>query len=70
VVTGPFFLATKIEAFYNRGKGDFMVSHDMEDMVTLLDGRPELAEEVRTTPGKEKIHLSNFQGFPAKQGFP
>ena len=45
VVTGPFFLATKIEAFYSRGKGDFIASHDMEDIVTLLDGRPELAKK-------------------------
>jgi hypothetical protein len=49
VVTGPYFLATKIEAFYSRGKGDFIASHDMEDIVTLLDGRPR--SRLRTASG-------------------
>jgi hypothetical protein len=70
VVTGPFFLATKIEAFYNRGKGDFMSSHDMEDMVTLLDGRPELAEEVRISPGEAKDFISRtFREFLRNRDF-
>lgn len=59
VVTGPYFLATKIEAFYSRGRGDFMSSHDMEDIVTLLDGRPEITEEVRVAPEELKIFLSH-----------
>lgn len=50
VVTGPYFLATKIEAFYSRGKGDFRASHDMEDIISLLDGRPELGEDVMKAP--------------------
>lgn len=39
-------LATKIEAFYDRGNGDFGASHDIEDIVNLIDGRPELTNEV------------------------
>ena len=30
VVTGPYFLATKIDAFHNRGNGDFIASHDID----------------------------------------
>jgi len=37
MVTAPFFLATKLEAFYGRGNGDYMVSHDLEDMIAVLD---------------------------------
>jgi len=70
VVTGPFFLATKIDAFYGRGKGDFMASHDMEDIVTLLDGRPELADEVRSAPAEVKAFLSkSFRDFLLKRDF-
>ena len=29
IVTGPFFIATKLEAFRGRGKGDFLESHDL-----------------------------------------
>lgn len=42
----PVFLATKLEAFYDRGENDYGLSHDMEDIVTVIDGRPEIVEEV------------------------
>jgi hypothetical protein len=70
VVTGPYFLATKIEAFYSRGRGDFMASHDMEDIVTLLDGRPEIADEVRAAPEEVKFFLfKSFSDFLMKRDF-
>lgn len=70
VVTGPYFLATKTEAFYSRGKGDFMASHDMEDIVTLLDGRPEIVAEVSAAPEAVKVFLSrSFRDFLLKRDF-
>ena len=48
VVTAPYFLATKIEAFLGRGKGDFAVSHDLEDLIFLIDGRSTILQEVQT----------------------
>ena len=47
VVSAPFFLATKLEAFAGRGVGDYRASHDIEDVIALLDGRPELPEEAQ-----------------------
>ena len=46
LITSPYFLATKIEAFHGRGNGDYRASHDMEDIITIVDGRPELHEEI------------------------
>jgi hypothetical protein len=46
VVTPAFFLATKLEAFRGWGGGDVFTSHDLEDIVTVMDGRPEIVEEV------------------------
>lgn len=46
VVTAPYFLATKLEAFAGRGGDDYLASPDLEDIVTLVDGRAELAGEV------------------------
>lgn len=46
LISPPLLLATKIEAFYDRGAGDFGASHDIEDIVNLIDGRPELPDEV------------------------
>jgi hypothetical protein len=41
-----YMLAMKLEAFKGRGKGDFLGSRDFGDIVTLIDGRPELLDEV------------------------
>ena len=46
VLTSPLFLATKMEAFLDRGQGDFLASHDLEDIITVVDGRPELTDEL------------------------
>jgi predicted nucleotidyltransferase len=46
LVSPPLFIATKLEAFHGRGNGDYGASHDMEDIVTVVDGRPELATEI------------------------
>jgi predicted nucleotidyltransferase len=46
LVTAPHFLATKLEAFRDRGNGDFLMSKDMEDIVAVVDGRPQLPDEV------------------------
>lgn len=46
VVDSPYFLATKLEAFYDLGGGDYSASHDIEDIINVVDGRPELGREV------------------------
>ncbi len=46
VVTPPLFLATKFEAFKDRGGDDYYGSKDLEDIVTLMDGRAKIVEEV------------------------
>jgi predicted nucleotidyltransferase len=62
LVTAPYFLATKIAAFLNRGADDYIASHDMEDIITLLDGRPEIVEEVRNALEDVKVYLSGKFG--------
>ncbi len=46
VPTAPVFLATKWEAFLGRGEGDLLGSHDLEDIITVVAGRPEVLEEL------------------------
>ena len=50
VVTAPAFVATKLVAFADRGKGDLLASHDLEDVLNVVDGRPELAKELELAP--------------------
>jgi predicted nucleotidyltransferase len=45
LITAPYFIATKLEAFYDRGKGDYM-SHDIEDIVNVIDGRKEIIQDI------------------------
>jgi hypothetical protein len=52
VVSPPYLLATKLEAFASRGRSDFLGSRDFADVVALVDGRPELVAEVlESSPG-------------------
>lgn len=46
IASAPCFVATKFEAFRSRGKGDYLSSKDMEDILAVVDGRPELIGEL------------------------
>jgi len=46
VIDAPTYICTKLEAFTNRGNNDFQESHDIEDIVSVIDGRPELFLEI------------------------
>jgi hypothetical protein len=50
LITAPAFLGTKFEAYSDRGGGDMLASHDLEDIINVLDGRPGLLEEVEMRP--------------------
>lgn len=50
LVSAVAFVATKLEAFAGRGGGDFLSSHDLEDVLNIVDGREELAEELAVAP--------------------
>jgi hypothetical protein len=50
VVSAPVFIATKFEAYRDRGKGDFQASHDIEDIVSVIDGCAAIAELIASAP--------------------
>jgi len=57
-VTAPLFVATKIEAFRPRGRGDFVASQDLEDIIAVVDGRPALVDEVKRAPAQVRRFLA------------
>lgn len=66
----PYILATKIEAFKGRGKGSYLMSHDVEDIVTIFDGRPSIAADLKKSEKKvlaflkgELTHFLNDSKF-------
>jgi predicted nucleotidyltransferase len=50
IFTAPYFLASKLVAFKNRGKNDGRLSSDFEDIVYLLNNRDTLFEEIESAP--------------------
>jgi predicted nucleotidyltransferase len=49
-LSAPYFMATKLEAFKDRGNNDVYLSHDLEDVITVVDGREELIGELNSAP--------------------
>lgn len=46
IVSPPYFVALKIEAFEERGRRDFLYSTDFEDIICLFNGRDSIVEEI------------------------
>jgi len=75
LIAAPVFIGTKLEAFKDRGKDasgrpDFLGSHDLEDIITVADRRPELLEECRTAAPELRAYLATeFQALFANSEF-
>ena len=70
LVTPPYFLATKLEAFLDRGKGDFLASHDLEDVIAVIASRAEIVGELASSDAEVKDFISSLvRGFLSDQYF-
>lgn len=58
LVSAPYFIATKMEAFKGRGENDFLTSRDIEDIITIIDGREELAQEIAEAEPDLRMYVS------------
>ncbi len=54
----PYFIASKIEAHFSRGDDDFRFSHDIEDIITVLDGQNNFSS-LLNSPKKVKDYLKD-----------
>ncbi|MFA5140656.1 MAG: hypothetical protein WC728_15615 [Elusimicrobiota bacterium] len=57
VFSMPYLLASKLEAFRDRGREDFQASKDLEDVIALLDGDPEAGEKINAAPADVRQYL-------------
>lgn len=55
VFSAPCYLATKFEAFNNRG-GDHRTSHDFEDIIYVMDNRTSIVHEIQVA----QTEIMNF----------
>jgi hypothetical protein len=58
VVRPEHFLATKLAAYRSRGNDDPLESNDVEDILTLIDGRSEVVNEVLEAGQEMRAYIS------------
>lgn len=59
ILQPPYFLATKIESFKNRGGGDGRMSSDFEDIIFVLNNRRAIWEEMERSSADIRTYLRN-----------
>lgn len=71
VISAPCFIATKLEAFLNRGKNDFLASHDLEDIICVIDGANEIVKNISDIdlPRLKKYIIEKFTYFMNQSEF-
>lgn len=57
LVSPAAFLATKYVAFVDRGADDHFASHDLEDFITVVDGRENIVADVDHAPSGLRHYL-------------
>ncbi len=62
LVTAPCFLALKLEAFRDRGESDYLASHDLEDIIAVINGREEIVDEVAAAGNEVRGYLARRVG--------
>ena len=58
ILSLPYYLATKLEAFKSRGQTDVQLSSDLEDIVLVLDGNLRPDELIRSAPQTVRTYLA------------
>lgn len=70
IATAPYFIAMKLEAFSGRGQGDYVASHDLEDIVAIVDGRGRVVTEIEATDDDLRHYLvQRFRALLATSAF-
>ena len=55
----PYFLATKFDAFFDRGIEDVYASKDLEDLVYLFNHTSSIVEQITVAPEDVRLYLCN-----------
>lgn len=57
ILSAPYFIATKLEAFKGRGKNNGITSQDFEDIIYVLENRAAVWEEINNADEAVKQYL-------------
>lgn len=59
IIQPAYFLATKLEAFKDRGHEDYQASHDLEDLLAVIDGCATIVEQIAEGPTDLRQYLGD-----------
>jgi len=57
ILSPPYLIASKIMAYKSRGDDDILASHDMEDIIFVLDNKDDIEKELLEAPESVKDYL-------------
>jgi len=60
LVTPACFLVTKLTAFGDRGRHNPIASHDLEDVIAVIDGREEITADVSAAPANLRAAIAEL----------
>ncbi len=62
ILSSTYFIASKLEAFYDRSYkiNDYWDCKDLEDIINVVNGRPELVEEITNAEQGVKNYISQY----------
>ncbi len=70
LVSPVAFLATKYAAFCDRGNSDYYGSSDLEDFITVVDGRANIVTEIDSAPSSlRQFVIESIQSLQKKPAF-
>jgi hypothetical protein len=70
ILSSAGFIATKLLAFRDRGEGDYEASHDIEDIITVIDGRAKIVSDIEIASDSLRVFISqSFQALLKKPSF-
>ncbi len=70
LVRPEYFVATKLEAWLGRGNQDAEISQDIEDLLTLFDGRAEIVQDLATAePALRQWCVEQLTTLHSQRGF-
>jgi hypothetical protein len=70
IISPGCFLATKLDAFRSRGRNDYLGSHDLEDLVMVIDGCSRIGSHVQATSQEMRSYIvGEFRNLLGQRAF-
>jgi len=57
ILSPVYFVATKLDAYNGRGNKDVLASHDIEDLLTIYDGRSSILDDIKHAEPKVRKYI-------------